>query len=472
MSDDHGTGAISSYGSRLIQTPGIDRLANEGIRFENCFVPVSLCTPSRAAILTSQLPHQNGVMRIGLRLDTDSLTFPKVLQASGYQTAIVGKWHLGSQPQGFDFYSVMYDQGRYWDCPFLETGRPWSQTVNAQTPVEDPRKSVANPAAPLVIRPGYVTDVITDTAISWIENRNKSKPFCLLVHHKAVHTPHQYPEHYEQLFKGNVPTPPTFTDDWATRDVLRSTETPFSKFTIINPGDLKGNELGGRPLMDRSDPSAYSQWSYQIFMKGYLRLATALDENVASLLDYLDQAGLSENTVVIYTSDNGFFLGDHGLYNKMWIYEESLRIPLIIRYPGKVAPKTVCSQLISSLDFGPTFIALAGTEKPKEFQGYSLLPLLQDAKNAPWERQVHYYHYYEQFGVPSHCGIRTATHKLACFYEREGEPVWELFDLTADPHELVNLAGQPQQAELLRSMKTLLVKEMEANGDPVLEKNR
>ena len=211
MSDDHSSRAISSYGSRLIQTPGIDRLAHEGMRFDNCFVPLSLCTPSRAAILTGQHPHKNGTMRNYTPLNVSLQTFPKVLQTSGYQTALVGKWHLISQPQGFDFYSIMDGQDRYYDCPFLESGRPWPDTINAQTPIEDPRRPDQNTSdvlAPMVIRPGYLTDVITDTAITWLENRDKNKPFCLLIHHKAAHTPHLYPERFEQLFTEDIPYSP------------------------------------------------------------------------------------------------------------------------------------------------------------------------------------------------------------------------------------------------------------------------
>ena len=474
MSDDHGAGAVSSYGSQLIQTPGIDRLAREGMRFENCFVPNSLCTPNRAVVLTSLYPHQSGVRRIGNPLDTALLTFPKVLQAAGYQTAIVGKWHLGSQPQGFDYYSIFNDQGRYWDCPFLESGRPWVRGINAQTPVDDPRQA-ADPAstglAPMVIRPGYVTDVVTDTSIAWLENRDKNKPFCLLVHHKTAHTPHQYPERYKELFTEDIPYPDTFDDDWATRDTLRSTPAGFSKFTAIT-GDLGGDELGKKPVMDRSDPVAFRKWSYQVFMKGYLRLLTALDENVARLLDYLDQEGLAENTLVVYTSDNGFFLGDHGLYNKMWMYDESIRIPLIARFPGKIAPGTVRLQMVGSLDLGPTFAALAGAEIPKEFQGTSLVPLFENVETPLWSRTTHYYHYYDQWGAPSHCGIRTATYKLLCFYDQADGPIWELFDLATDPNELTNIADRPQHEELLRTMKKQLIEEVKANGDPVLEKIR
>jgi len=467
MSDDHSAGAISSYGSRLIQTPGIDRLAQEGMRFDNCFVPLSLCAPSRAAILTGQHPHKNGMMRNYTPLDVSLPTFPKVLQTSGYQTALVGKWHLISQPQGFDFYSIMDGQGRYFDCPFLESGRPWPDVINAQTLIEDPRRPDQNTSdgpAPMVIRPGYLTDVITDTAITWLENRDKNKPFCLLIHHKAAHTPHRYPERFEQLFTEDIPYPATFTDDWKTRDTLRQAEAIYSKFTLIFPGDIQGNELGNRPIMDRSDPGAFRPWAYQVFMKGYLRLVASMDENIVRLLDYLDQAGLSDNTLVIYTSDNGFFLGDHGLYNKMWMYEESLRVPLIVRFPGKIAKETVCTQMVSTLDFAPTFAALAGAEQPKEFQGSSLLPLFADAKTSAWTREVHYYHYYGQYGVPSHFGIRTASHKLLCFYDIAEEPVWELFDLTSDPNELVNLAGKPQHTALLASMKKRLIEEIEENG--------
>jgi arylsulfatase A-like enzyme len=276
------------------------------------------------------------------------------------------------------------------------------------------------------------------------------------------------------LFTEDIPYPSTFNDDWATRDTLRLTVAGSSKFAPTS-GDLRSilstSDAGkNNPFKDDLAPAAFRKGSYQVFMKGYLRLIASLDENIVRLLDYLDKAGLTENTLVVYTTDNGFFLGDHGLFNKMWMYEESLRIPLIVRYPGKVAKGTVCSHITSALDFAPTFTALAKAEQPKEFQGKSLLPLFENAKTSSWTRKVHYYHYYDQWEVPSHCGVRTATHKLICFYDNESGPVWELFDLIADPKELNNIAGQPQSQELLRSMKKLLIEEAQANEDPVIKK--
>lgn len=450
MADDHAAAAISAYGSKIVKTPGIDRLAQEGMRFENCFATLSLCAPSRAALLTGKYAHQNGFLRNGDKFDGSQLTFPKVLQAAGYQTAIIGKWHLGTQPLGFDYYSVLNGQGQYWDAPLLETGHAWPAGKNMDA----------------VVRKGYLTDVITDLSIEWMEKRDKTKPFCLMVHHKAPHEPHNYPEKYKKLFTDNLPYPESFDDDWSGRGPLCKATGGFSKLTNINANGLEGDELGDKPMMERSDPEAFKKWAYQTFMKDYCRLVTALDDDIARLLDYLDRSGLAENTLVVYTSDNGFFLGDHGLYNKMWMYEPSLRLPLLARLPGRIPPGSVNSGIVSIIDFAATFADYAGAKIPAEFQGQSLRLLLEGKTPDNW-REVHYYHYYGQFGVPAHCGIRTRTHKLIYFYDEKGGPVWELFDLSKDPGEMKNLADDPEQADVLSSLKKKLFEAMDAYKDPL-----
>lgn len=454
LADDHGVGAVGCYGSRINATPGIDRIARDGMRFDNCFVPLSLCGPSRAALLTGAFAHRNGVMRNGDAFDGGQMTYPKVLQAAGYQTALVGKWHLSSTPTGVDYYGVIPGQGRFWDCPILETGHPWPAGKGAKT-------ALAGAA-----RKGYLTDVITDLSIEWLDRRDRSKPFCLMVHHKAPHTPHQYPESYEALFATAPPAPASFSDDWGGRDALRGTRGSFSKFTSIIDGDLRGNELGDAPILDRSDPVAFRDWAYPIFIKGYLRLVAAMDDNIARLLDHLDRAGLADSTLVVYASDNGFFLGDHGLYNKMWMYEQSMRVPLVARWPGRIAAGAVNDAMVSLLDLAPTFAAAANTAPAPEFQGRSLLPLME-GRPDPEPREVQYYHYYGQYDVPAHCGIRTATHKLICFYEEEPAARWELFDLRSDPNELVSLARRADATELLAEMKRRLTGEARRLGDPV-----
>ena len=447
MADDHAAAAISAYGSKIVKTPGIDRLAHEGMRFENCFATLSLCAPSRAALLTGKYAHQNGFFRNQDKFDGSQLTFPKVLQSAGYQTALIGKWHLATQPQGFDYYSILNGQGQYWDAPFLETGAE----------------------KPAVVRKGYFTEVVTDLSIEWMEKRDTAKPFCLMIHHKAPHTPHNYPVKYKKLFTGDLPYPESFADDWSGRDPLCKATGLFSKFANINASDLKGDELGADPILNRSDREAFTKWSCQTFMKGYYRLVTALDDNVVRLLDYLDRSGLAENTLVIYTSDNGFFLGDHGLYNKMWMYEQSLRIPLLVRLPGRIQPGSVSGGMVSVIDFASTFADYAGAKIPAEFQGQSIRPLLEGKTPDNW-RGAHYYHYYGQFGVPAHCGIRTATHKLICYYDQPDGPVWELFDLSKDSDELHNLSTHPEQASILNALKEKLFETMETYGDPLVKK--
>ncbi|MGE4488608.1 MAG: sulfatase/phosphatase domain-containing protein [Kiritimatiellales bacterium] len=423
----------------------------------------ALCAPSRASLLIGKYGHQSGFTRNGNKLAVSQLTFPKVLQSAGYQTAIIGKWHQGTQPQGFDYYSVLNGQGRYWAAPFLETGHPWPGGKNVKNKNEGGRGGSSDKS--VIVHKGYLTDVITDLSIEWLEKRDRSKPFCLLVHHKASHVPHTYPEKYKSLFTENLPYPDTFDDDWAGREPLSKEGEAFSKFISIR-GDLNGDELGEKKRMDKSDPEAYKKWAYQIFMKGYYRLVTCLDENVGRLLDHLDKAGLSENTLVVYTSDNGFFIGDHGLYNKMWMYEEALRLPLLVRLPGRIQSGSVCKSLVSMIDFAATFADYAGAPMPAEFQGQSIRPLLEGKPQEPG-REVRYYHYYGQYGVPAHCGIRTQTHKLICFYEEKGGPVWELYDLTKDPDEIHNLAGNPEQGSVLNSMKKKLFETMKSYGDPL-----
>jgi len=429
MADDHAAQAISAYGSRLIKTPNIDRLANEGIRFTNCFNVNSLCAPSRASLITGKYNFHNGFFLNGDEFDGSQITFPKLLQKAGYQTALIGKWHLKSEPTGFDYYSVIPGQGEFFDPSFRQTGMRWGETQ---------------------VFPGYLTDIITDKATAWITQRDKSRPFCLMVHHKAPHTPHLYPEKYARLYsETDLPLPADFWADYNQRGrALAESQGRWSKLDYIKPNHF----MIPVPEYLTAGTKAYKEWSYQQFFKGYLRLVAALDDNIGRLLDYLDHPGLRENTIVIYTSDNGFFLGDFGLFNKMWMYEESLRLPLLVRYPGHIKPKTINKAIVSILDFAPTILDYAQAECPSELQGYSLRPILAGKLPADW-RTAHFYHYYGQYDVPAHTGVRTASHKLIHYYQLD---TWELFDMIHDPGESMNLYHQPAQAQTVKNMKDLL----------------
>ncbi len=434
MADDHGLQAISSYGSKLIQTPGIDRLAKEGMRFTNCFNVNSLCAPSRAALITGKYNSQNGVLRIGDRLDEKQKTFPMILQRSGYQTALIGKWHLESEPQGFDYYKVLPGQGKYFDCPMKEKGQPW---ISGNTGGK--------------IEKGFITDVITDQSIEWLKKTDPQKPFFLMVHHKAPHTPHQYPPKYSGLYADkDLPLPSTFGDTYEGKNEQLSTgNAGFSRLDHIYPDHFT------EKIPPAMTPDQYKNWAYQNFFKGYLRLVASLDDNVARLLDYLDQSGLAKNTIVVYTSDNGFFIGEHGLFNKMWMYEESMRLPLIVRYPGHIKAGMVNSDLVSILDFAPTFVDYADCGVQPELQGMSIIPLLNGESPNKWRDGI-YYHYYDQYEVPEQEGIRTKDFKLIRFLDGKDKTFEELYDLKTDPGELKNLYLSPHYLQERNRLETEL----------------
>jgi len=436
MSDDHAVGAISAYGNSLLETPNIDKLADQGMRFNNCFNVVSLCGPSRAAILSGAYSVHNGYMRNGDSFERNQVTFPKLLQQAGYETAIIGKWHLVTQPAGFDYYNVIPYQGKFFDCPMKETGQEWLNRDKGG-----------------IVQPGYLTEVITDKAIDWLKNHDQKKPFCLLVHHKAPHGPYDYPERYEKLFDNTLLSEPdNFYDNFEGKNMgLVNGNCGWSKLSNIYPSHFN-KEV---PDTLENGTLGYKKWAYQNIIKGYHRLVLSLDENIGRLMDFVDNSDLIKNTIVVYTSDNGWFLGDHGLFNKMWMYEESLHVPLIIRYPGKVKPATVSDDFVSVLDFATTFLNYAGIEKPEHFQGQSIKPLLMGETPDHW-RSTHFYHYFGQFEVPSHYGIRTNDYKLIYFYEAEKEPEWELFDMKNDPQEMINLIQNPEYAEVLKNLKILL----------------
>jgi arylsulfatase A-like enzyme len=421
MADDHASRAISAYGSRINQTPNLDRLAKEGMRFDRVFAVNSICTPSRATILTGKYSHKNGVPVFN-RFDGSQPTVAKYLQATGYHTGIIGKWHLGGDPTGFDSWTILPGQGVYHNPTFISpTGRSAIK--------------------------GYVTDIITDLSIEFLKNRPKDKPFFLMCHHKAPHRNWQPDEKHKAMFANKqIPEPATLRDDYTSRaDAIR--ECRQKVFGDLNPGDTKGPppaELNGDALL---------KWKYQRYMQDYLACVQSVDDNVGRLLDFLDKSGLAENTIVIYTSDQGFFLGDHGLYDKRFMYEESIRMPFLVRWPGVTKPGTVQIAMAINPDFAPTFMEAAGLPVPADMQGRSLVPLMKGDRPADW-RTSWYYRYYHDPGdhnTHAHYGVRTETHKLIYFWKKDQ---WEMYDLVKDPDELHNLYNDPSQTDTAAKLKT------------------
>lgn len=471
MSDDHASNAVSSYGgilAKAAKTPNIDRLADEGVRFTNSFCTNSICAPSRAVLLTGKYSHINGQLDNRGTFDGNQETFPKLLQRTGYQTAMIGKWHLKSDPTGFDYWNILPGQGDYYNPVFIEMGN---------------RKNYK----------GYVTNLITDFSLDWIKNRNNENPFCLLLHHKAPHR-NWMPDikHLSMYDNVDIPVPETFYDDYKTRsDAARQQEMTIAKHMNLSwdlkltPEDrvnLTGLERSWVQKLNRLDEEQLNawnasyepknrafrqadlkgdeliEWKYQRYIKDYLRCIASVDDNVGRVLDYLDDSGLTENTIVVYTSDQGFFLGEHGWFDKRFMYEESLRMPLLIRYPGGIKKGMVNNDMALNLDFASTFLDYAGTAIPDDIQGSSLRPLLEGKTPENWRKSM-YYHYYEFPGshsVKKHYGIRTTRYKLMHFYDNID--AWELYDLQNDPHELNNLYENDDYAELIIRLKDELQK--------------
>ena len=425
MSDDHAAHAISAYGSKVNTTPHIDRLAAGGMLFRNAFVTNSICTPSRATILTGKYSHLNGTPVFN-RFDGSQPTVAKLLQAAGYHTGMIGKWHLGSDPTGFDRWIVLPGQGVYKDPDFL-------------TP--DGRVKIT----------GYVSDVITDLGLRFLDTRPADKPFFLMLHHKAPHRPWDPDEKHRAMFAEKViPEPATLFDDYATRPAA----LPENKQTIAR--DLTARDLKTAPPADLTG-DALIRWKYQRYMRDYLACVQSVDDSVGRVLDYLDSHDLARNTLVIYTSDNGFFLGDLGLFDKRFMYEPSLRVPLIIRWPGVTAPGSSTDAFALNNDYAETFLEAAREKIPADMQGRSLVPLLKGKRPDDW-RTAMYYRYYHDPGdhnTRAHYGLRTATDKLIYYWKKDA---WEFFDLESDPAELHNLAAGPARTEELTALQSQLTR--------------
>jgi arylsulfatase A-like enzyme len=447
MTDDHAAHAMSCYGSVVNQTPQLDRIAKGGMRFDRCFVTNSICTPSRATIITGKFSHMNGVPVFN-RLDGSQPTVAKYLQAAGYHTGMIGKWHLGSEPTGFDSWTILPGQGVYFDPVFFD---------------QNGRRQIK----------GYVTDVITDLALDFLTKRPKDKPFFLMCHHKAPHRAWEPDEKHRTMFVDRViPEPPTLRDDYSTRtDALR--ENRQRVFDDLTRRDLKLQPPAGLTPMERNrwlsvkpteveievngkkqtlTGEALNKYKYQRYMQDYLACVQSVDDNVGRLLDWLDNSGLAETTVVIYTSDQGFFLGDHGLYDKRFMYEASLQMPFVVRWPGVTKPGSVQGAIAINADFAPTFMDIAGQSVPADMQGRSLVPLLKGQPPASWRTSMYYRYYHDpgDHNTRAHYGVRTLTHKLIYYWKKNQ---WEMFDLAKDPNELKNLYNDPAQQQTVAKLK-------------------
>ena len=454
FSDDHAQHAISAYGSKVNRTPNIDRLAEGGVRFVNSFVTNSICTPSRATLLTGQYSHLNGVPVFN-RFDGSRDTVAKHLRAGGYHTGIIGKWHLGSDPTGFDRWIVLPGQGAYRDPTFLVPGH----TLSIK---------------------GHCTEVTTDLGIEWLETRPRDKPFFLMLHQKAPHRAWEPDERNKALFKDRtIPEPETLRDDYATRPAAlpENRQTVAQDLTrrdlkLAPPADLAGPDRarwlnvkptnvevmrpdGTKAMLTSND---LIRWKYQRFMKDYLACVQGVDDSVGKVLDYLDRAGLAKDTIVFYSADNGWYLGDLGLYDKRFMYEPGLRVPLLVRGPGIKAGGTP-AQFAANIDLAPTLLDLAGLSIPDSMQGRSLAPLLRGETPADWRTSVYYRYYHDpgDHNTAAHLGVRTATHKLIHYWKRDA---YEMYDLARDPSEQHNLlfdaeeSKRPEVAGLFAELKS------------------
>ncbi|HEX4794164.1 MAG TPA: sulfatase/phosphatase domain-containing protein [Humisphaera sp.] len=444
FSDDHAYQAVSADGFGLNRTPNIDRLGTEGMRFDRCLTTYSLCGPSRACVITGKYSHLNGFYNnYNSRFDGSQVTLPKLLREAGYQTAIVGKWHLVSDPTGFDYWEVLPGQGQYYNPRMTLNGQP-------------------------VRKQGYVTDIITEDSLDWLKNqRDRSKPFLLMCQHKAPHREWEPALSKLAMYDGTTfPEPPTLFDDYSGRGKAEH-EQQMEIGKVMNDRDLKlvppptlngeqrktwdahydpiiadfkSKQLAGQDLV---------RWKYQRYMHDYLATISSVDDSVGKMLDYLKESGLEQNTIVVYASDQGFYLGEHGWFDKRWIFEESMRTPLLIRWPGVIKPGRVNNDIVSNLDFAETFLDAAGVPIPADMQGHSMVPLLKGQTPADW-RKSFYYHYYEHpavHNVARHYGVVTDRYKLVYFYEPEMN-YWEMFDLKTDPHEMKSIYGQPDYAQV------------------------
>lgn len=487
MSDDHSYQTISAYDKRYINTPNLDRLADEGVIFSNSFVANSISGPSRACLITGKHSHKNGFMDNSTSFDGSQQTFPKLLQQAGYETAIVGKWHLHSNPTGFDYWNILPGQGEYYNPIFINNGAKETKE-------------------------GYVTNITTDIALDWLDNeRDKNKPFMMLLHHKAPHRTWMPDTVDLGLFDDiEFPLPNNFFDDYDGRKAAKE-----QKISIIEDMDLvydlkmadpeneihtksKGlesvgrdvyNRVGGPGRMNEVQKTAWddyylpiikdfkeqnpqdkelANWKFQRYMKDYLSVINSVDRNVGRVLDYLEENGLIDNTIIVYTSDQGFYMGEHGWFDKRFMYQESYRTPLLIRYPN--GEHREIDQLVQNIDHAATFLELAGVPIPDDIQDESYLPLLEGENPENWRESL-YYHFYEfpdEHAVKKHYGVSTKKYKLIHFYDDINE--WEFYDLENDPNEMNNLINVADYILEVETVKNELVRLQELYDDPIEKK--
>lgn len=447
MSDDHTSQAVSAYGGMLADvcpTPNIDRIAKEGMLFRDCFVTNSICTPSRAAIFTGKYAHKNGVYKF-TALDQSQPTLPKYMQMAGYSTCLIGKYHLHSNPVGLDYFSILPGQGDYYNPEFIQKG--------------DEHPSGWVDRGKRTIYKGHSSDTIADQALDYLKNkRPKNKPFMLFCQFKAPHDTWEFAERYRAFLNDvEIPEPPNLFDDYEGRsDMLRK--------QLQYIGSEWGNHTNFRKETRHLEGKAKKKMQYQLYMKKYLRCVKGVDDNVGRILDYLDQTGLAENTIVMYTSDQGFYLGEHGLYDKRIMYEEALRMPFLVRWPQKIKPGTTSDGMILNVDFAPTIMTAVGLQTPLDMQGRSFLPLLKGNMPSDWRKSMYYRYYYSHFETESHYGVRTNQHKLI-YFDRIKQ--WELYDLENDPYEMNNIYDDTGSEKLVNKLKKELWRlQTELGDDP------
>jgi arylsulfatase A-like enzyme len=459
ISDDHAYQAISAYGGRLAEvapTPNIDRIADSGILFTNCLVTNSICGPSRATILTGKYSHQNGFIdnTFGSQFDFNQQTFAELLQAAGYKTGVLGKLHLGAKPsKGFDYIDILPGQGSYYNPVFINE--------QGQYKLE-----------------GYTTEIITEKAIQWMDSiKSDTQPFMLFLGHKSPHRPWQPGPNEIGMYEGvTIPEPESLFDTYTGNRTVAAMNFMSISEAMKLEQDLKitsGPQGGFTSKQQKTWDSIYgpinekfnkenptgkdlTRFKYQRYMKDYLASVAGVDKGVGQVLDYLNASGLEENTIVIYTSDQGFYLGEHGWFDKRWMYKESLRTPLLVSWPGKIKAGTRTDRLVSNLDFAETFLDIAQTEIPEDMQGKSIVPILKGKTPENW-REAHYYHYYEhpsEHDVRRHYGITTDRYKLIHFYYDLDQ--WEFYDLEKDPNEMQNRYGDTAYAEVQRELHNRL----------------
>ncbi|WP_233165679.1 sulfatase family protein [Pedobacter sp. ASV12] len=473
ISDDHALSTIGAYGAKYGASPHIDQLAKQGVTFTNAFVNNSLCAPSRATLLTGKYSHVNGLRDNRDQFDAAQDVFPRRLQQAGFQTAWIGKWHLKNYPQGFDYWSILPDQGQYYNPDLIGMQ---GDTVRKE---------------------GYCTDIITNLTVDWLDKRDKTKPFCVIIGQKAPHRPWM-PDardlrRFEQV---KFALPPNFYDDYQDRIAAQTQDMSIAKTMQLgydlkmknDPADPKSamnatkrmnavqqrawnayyDSVQNDMVKQQLSGKALIEWKYQRYMKDYLATTVSLDRNIGEIMDYLDKNKLSENTIVVYTSDQGFYMGEHGWFDKRFMYEESMHAPFIMRYPKVVKPHSKVSQLVSNVDFAPTFLDLAGVSVPKEIQGKSFVQVLKNGKEKI--RESVYYHYYEfpaEHSVRKHFGIRTDRYKLIRFYGQQD--FWEFYDLKTDPHEMKNLYNDKSKQALIATLKAKLLALTIENKDQLAE---